>query len=281
MKRREFLGVTVPATGAIILSPGCLSDRIRKEIGRQFSGKKDFEEYDIVINGAGLSGYFAAIYAAQQGKRVLVVEKRTSPGYEIAAKRRLWLESEGLDQFTPGLTQLFFPENETAEIYRDGGSGPTGSLFGDELLLFAGSIRKGMLRNLLVHQVHILLMTDVCGLLTDDENVRGVLLAGKHGLHMVKCKSFIDASDHVLFSRELAGSSFQIKEAGFVLEVQGAESPAKREIKLTDNIAAKGDTLKLHEGKCQSDQLFIEFRFPVESRKFEEIEHQARILSAD
>ncbi len=281
MKRREFLGITLPATGAIILTPGCLNEQIKKEIGRQFSGQKDFDAYDMVINGAGLSGYFAAIYAAQQGKRVLVVDKRTSPGYEITAKRKLWLNSDGLDRFTPELKQLFFPENEKVEIHNDSGSGPNGSQFGDELLLFAGSIRKGMLRNLLVHKVHVLLMTEVCGILSDNENVLGVLLAGKHGLQIVKSRSFVDASDNVLFSRELSGNPYQVEKAGFILEVQGVKNPQKKEVNVSEEIGLKGNKIQLHQGKHDKDQLFIEFDFLNTSQKLDEIEHQSRMLSAN
>ncbi|MBS3772339.1 MAG: FAD-dependent oxidoreductase, partial [Bacteroidales bacterium] len=138
MNRRDFLKLGFPATGAILLTPGYFYPKaVKEEIDRQFSGKPSIEEYDIVINGAGLSGYFAAIHAAKQGKNVLVVDKRTSPGYEITAKRKLWLNKKGIDQFDSELTQLFFPKDEKQEIHNKSGSGPNGSLFDDELLLFA------------------------------------------------------------------------------------------------------------------------------------------------
>ena len=98
MNRRHFISLTLPATGAIMLAPGCLNRQALAEINQQFSGTPSFDQYDLVINGAGLAGYFAALHAAKSGQKVLVVEKRTSPGYEITAKKKLWLGTEGFDK---------------------------------------------------------------------------------------------------------------------------------------------------------------------------------------
>ena len=74
MKRRQFIGITLPATGAILAAPGLMDFQIRKEIMPQFTGESAVDEYDVIINGAGLAGYFAAIEAANQGKSVLIVD---------------------------------------------------------------------------------------------------------------------------------------------------------------------------------------------------------------
>ena len=63
MKRRDFLSITLPATGVVLMTPALLNSQAFAEINRQFSGKSDFDAYDVVINGAGLSGYFAALEA--------------------------------------------------------------------------------------------------------------------------------------------------------------------------------------------------------------------------
>src|SRR5690554_2934400 len=166
MKRREFFNYSLPATGAILLSPGFLTFNAFAEINRQFIGDTNFDEYDLVINGAGLAGYFAAVNAAKKGLKVLIIEKRSSPGFEITAKRKLWIGSDGLKEWDEELVNLFFPEGELKEIFNKNGSGPNGSIFDDELLLFSGTVKKSLLRNLLVNKVHVLLMTDVCGLLS-------------------------------------------------------------------------------------------------------------------
>lgn len=280
MKRRDFLSITIPATGAVLMTSGLLDSKAFAEINRQFSGKADFDAYDVVINGAGLSGYFAALEAAKQNKKVLVVERRTSPGFEIAAKGKLWLDVNGLDKFNAELVQLFFPEGERQEMKNTGGKGPGSSQFGEDALLFSGSIRKGLLRNLLINKVHVLLMTDVCGVLTDDKKVQGVMLASKHGLHAVKCKSFIDASDQVLFSRGLFDSPYTITNGSFVLELSKVENPSTREVMIPADYGVAGNKLRFKKGKRSESQLFIEYEFPVKSQRPEEIEHQARRIAA-
>lgn len=281
MNRRQFLNITFPATGAILVTPGLMNSKVLEEINSQFSSQESFDKYDLVINGAGLSGYFAAIHAAKQGKKVLIVDKRTSPGFEIAAKGKLWLKADGYHHFTPEMTQLFFPTDEKQEIHHSSGKGPNGSQFGDELLLFSGSIRKGMVRNLLLNQVHLLLMTDVCGILSDHKRVQGVLMASKHGLHTVKCRGFIDASDNVLLSRELAGENYQINKAGFVLEILKVRNPEKKNLPVDNKFGLINNELKLHPGKHVKDQLFVQYEYPVKSQHQEKIEQQARMIAAD
>ena len=43
------------------------------------------------------------------------LDKRTSPGFDIAAKRKLWLSAEGLEEWDKGLLDLFFPTDEQEE----------------------------------------------------------------------------------------------------------------------------------------------------------------------
>jgi ribulose 1,5-bisphosphate synthetase/thiazole synthase len=281
MKRREFLSYSLPATGAVMLLPGFAKARLMAEIERQFDDNIRFEEYDVVINGAGLSGYFAAMEAMKRGLRVLVVEKRPAPGFEIAAKRRLWIGDQGVDRWDPELLQLFFPKDETREIFATGGTGPNSSRFDDELLLFAGSIKKGLLRNLLVNNVHLLLMTDVCGMITDGKKVSGALLACKHGVFTVKCRKFIDCSDNLLFSRNLIQQKYTVEKVGFVLELLGVDKPKKKIVKVPANLGLEGNEIRMHRGKNVNDQAFLEFQYTPESQKFEEIEVQSRLLAGE
>src|SRR5690554_1889499 len=95
INRRDFLNIGIPATGAVLMAPGLLSAQLRKEVEAQFTGGAQISEYDVVINGAGLAGYFAAMAAAKKGLKVLIAEKRSFPGFDITAKRKLWLERKG------------------------------------------------------------------------------------------------------------------------------------------------------------------------------------------
>ena len=50
----------------VMLLPGFAKAQLMSEINKQFEEKTRFEAYDIVINGAGLSGYFAAVEAPRK-----------------------------------------------------------------------------------------------------------------------------------------------------------------------------------------------------------------------
>jgi ribulose 1,5-bisphosphate synthetase/thiazole synthase len=280
MKRREFFNISLPATGAILAAPDWLSGKVFDEINRQFLGKGDFTTYDVVINGAGMAGYFAALAAAEKGQKVLIVDKRTSPGFDLAAKKKLWLHKDGIAKLSAEQQQLFFPEGEREEIQNKAVSGAFQSQIGDELSLFSGSIRKGMLRNLLLAQVDVLLMTDVCGIFSDEKQLSGLLLAGKHGIHAVNCRHFIDASDNLLFSRSIAGQDYEIEKAGFVLELFYTEQTEAKTLAVPKAVGVLGDQVKLHPGKRSDHQMFLEFEFKVDSQHLSAIEQQARWVAA-
>tara|TARA_R110002050_G_scaffold211780_2_gene347850 strand:+ start:7200 stop:10385 length:3186 start_codon:yes stop_codon:yes gene_type:complete len=281
LNRRDFFNLSLPATGAIFVAPGFLNFQILSEINEQFTGDLKRDEYDLVINGAGLSGYFAAISAAKKGLKVLIVEKRPSPGFEITTKRKLWLGADGLDAFDADLVNLFFPTQEMQEVFREGGAGPNKSKFSDELALLAGSVKKGLLRNLLVNKIHVLLMTDVCGIFSDDKSVNGVLLACKHGLYSVKCKSFVDASDNLIFSREIFKQDYQIENAGFVLELLHTGISEKKELEVPSELGILNNKVVLHPGKNADHQAFLEMKFEVDGQTLEDIELQSRLLALE
>ena len=54
----------------------------RKEI---LAGKDDdlIQDYDLIVVGAGPSGLFCAINSFQKGKRILILEKKNSPGHKL------------------------------------------------------------------------------------------------------------------------------------------------------------------------------------------------------
>tara|TARA_R110002124_G_scaffold287328_1_gene472942 strand:- start:43154 stop:46315 length:3162 start_codon:yes stop_codon:yes gene_type:complete len=281
MNRRKFLNISLPATGAIMIGPGLMNLQAESEIYRQFSGKSSFDTYDVVINGGGFAGYFAAVNAVSAGKKVLLIEKRTSLGFELFAKRKLWMDAAGFEGFSSELSNLFLPQGEQVEMDNPLGSGVGKSTFDDEILLFSGSIRKGMLRNLLLKKVHVLLMTDVCGLFRNKGAVKGVLMAGKQGLQHVKCNNFIDTSDQVIFSRNLFKQDYEIDRAGFVLELKNVENPQKKVLPISSDYNIFQDQITFHRGKLSEDQGYLDFEFKVDKQSFEEIEHQARHKAAE
>ncbi len=71
--RREFLRISAMASAAALVNWQCPSALARKR-------KKDRDEYDAIIIGAGLGGLSCAALLAKQGFRPLVIEKNSKPG---------------------------------------------------------------------------------------------------------------------------------------------------------------------------------------------------------
>lgn len=280
MNRRNFLNLTLPATGAVLLSNSLLNQQAYAEISRQFSEPADFDTYDVVINGAGFAGYFAAIHAARKGLKVLIVEKRSSPGYDLSAKSRLWIGAEGFEKLPDELMDLLLPVQEINEIKNPKGEGKQKSRLGNEIALFKGSIRKGLLRNLMLAKVDTLLMTDVCGVFEENGSVSGVLMACKQGVLHVKCRSFIDASDQLMLSRALNGEEVLVRRAGFVLELNKVENQTARTVSVPESYGLYQNRIEVHPGKLSDDQAFLSFEFEINTPDRDEVEHQARRLTA-
>ena len=282
MKRRSFIANSLLTAGGVWAGSNSLYAETLKEINQQFSANQNPDGYDLIINGAGLSGYFAAIEAARIGLQVLILDKRTSPGYDIAAKNKLWIKSDGYKELTKEQTELFFPVGELGEMFSDDKKSlklPDSSLFDDELLLFSGSIKKGLLRSLLANKVHVMLMTDVCGIISDNTGVHGVLVANKQGLYTIQCKSFLDATENVLFTRELFNQKYKIKKAGFVIELIDVAGPVKNLVKVNESFNIVNNSITLHKGKKAKDQQFIGFEFLVEENDLSAIEQKARFIA--
>ncbi|GAA4431652.1 hypothetical protein GCM10023091_02690 [Ravibacter arvi] len=277
MKRRDFLNLSLPATGAIMLAPGLLAASARTEINRQFSGQLQRGPYDLLVNGGGFAGYFAAMHAAKSGKRVLLVERRSALGYELTAKSRFFLESTGFNQFTPDLKQLFTPDGEKPEVHNTRASAE--GMLDKELTLMAGSLKKGLLRNVLAEKIDVLLMTDVCGLFADKGKVSGALLATKQGTYAVKCTNFLDASDSRLFSRKLSGAATSPDTATYTLELWNSQEPVLKSIDAPAALGTIGNKIRLHPGKHASHQVFLEFSFDAKGLTIDETEHKARRIT--
>src|SRR5690606_12218491 len=226
-------------------------------------------------NGAGFAGYFAAIHAARKGLKVLIVEKRSSPGYDLSAKSRLWIGAEGFEKLPDELMDLLLPAQEINEIKNPKGEGKQKSRLGNEIALFKGSIRKGLLRNLMLAKVDTLLMTDVCGVFEENGSVSGVLMACKQGVLHVKCRSFIDASDQLMLSRALNGEEVLVRRAGFVLELNKVENQTARTVSVPESYGLYQNRIEVHPGKLSDDQAFLSFEFEINTPDRDEVEHQA------
>lgn len=280
MKRREFLNVGLLTLGGVLIGRNFAFADALSETREVFRKITPVSSYDVIVNGAGLGGFFIALEAAKKGLKVLIVDKRTSPGFDIAAKRKLWLSTDGMELWDKNLFDLFFPVDEQVECLNDALESPRKSRAGDELILFAGSVKKGMLRSLLVNKVDVLLMNDVCGILTDNQSITsGVVVASKHGVFSIPCSNFIDATDGLLFTRGLFAQKYKISKAGFVLEMDSVRENSLDRLRLS-GLNLLDDVVNVHAGKKAKDQYFVEYRFATESNDLSHIEQQARLLSA-
>jgi len=283
MKRREFLNTGLLTLGGMMIGRNFTFANAMDETSDSFKNTKgnNYNNYDLIINGAGFSGFFAALEAAKRNLKVLVIDKRTSPGYDITAKRKLWLQKDGIEKWDENMLDLFFPEGELAEmLHKELLSAPRSSRAKEEMLLFAGSIKKGMMRSLLVNKVDVLLMNDVCGIVTDKNNsVSGVIVASKHGTYSISCGSFLDASDQNLFTRDLFGQKYKIRNAGFVLELEGVGELSESSLSVSDSFGVLNNRLEIHKGKKAADQYLIEYRFAVETNDLSTIEQKARSIA--
>lgn len=259
----------------LIASAFCIANHSKQ------TSDKEAGVYDLIINGSGLEGYFTALEASKKGLKVLVLDKRTSPGYDIAAKRKLWLKEEGLEKWDQSMLDLFFPVEEQSENWNTRLNAPRRSKSTDELILFSGSIKKEMLRSLLSSGVEVLLMTDACGIMTDkDSRTIGVIVASKHGVFSIKCDNFIDATDNNFFTRNLFNQKYTIKDAGFVLDFEKVKENNLKEMNLS-GLGLSDNKVTVHAAKKANDLYRIEFRFPVRKTiDLSAIEQQARELTS-
>lgn len=280
MKRRDFIHINIAALGGVLINNHFSYAQAMEEISQSFQYVTEQSGYDLIINGAGLSGCFAAIEASRQGMKVLVIDKRTSPGYDITAKRKLWLNTAGYEKWPDNLVQLFFPEGEKKEIFNNQLGTPYNSSIENETLLFAGSLKKGLLRSLLTNNIDLLLMTDVCGIISDQKRqVSGIIVACKQGVYSIPTTRFIDASDNNSFTRRLFGQSYKPSKAGFVIEIQDAEYLNAKYLPLSSSYGLSDNRLEIHHGKKSQDQYFLSFNFPVETDNLSAIEQKARIIA--
>ena len=233
--------------------------------------------YDVVVIGGSIAGYFAAMHAAERGLSVLMVEKRSFLGNEITATMRPWLGRNGENAFDSQLNNLFSPVKETSEIGID--EHEYEQWFSEEKPLFCGSIKKQLLSTLINQGVHVLLMSEVCGLLTTptSPSAQGVLIANKYGLHIARSRSVIDVSDTLAISRDWDKKLSPVPEtAGFVLEYYYVSGEPESRIDVPYDIGLADQCLRIHKGKRLDKQYYVEFRFHPESK--DDIEEKARDL---
>lgn len=140
---------------------------------------------DIVVCGGGTAGAFAAIAAAEQGKKVLIVEQYGSIGGTATNALVTPIMLTHID----GNPQCSYISNKVRDrIYAYGGADATGARF-DPLML------KIVLEELCVEAgVKFLYHTFIADVVKDGSRITGIVIANKNGLQVVKADLFIDCT---------------------------------------------------------------------------------------
>ena len=140
---------------------------------------------DVVVCGGGTAGVFAAIAAAEQGKKVLLVEQFGSIGGTATNALVTPLMGTHID----GNPHCSYIGNKlTSRIYAYGGSNNTGAKF-DPLIL------KIVLEELCVEAgVKFLYHTFIADVVKDDNKITGIVIVNKKGMQVVEADMFIDCT---------------------------------------------------------------------------------------
>ena len=144
-----------------------------------------YGEYDVVVAGGGMAGVGAAIAAADQGAKTIIIENQSALG----GLATMGLVNIPLD-FLSGVGNEFFERLEKMNGLKNRNSNPE-----KHKLLFDRMITE---RN-----IHILLVTPLIDTIIEDNTVKGIVIHTKEGKKAVLGKRFVDAtgdSDLVFFA---------------------------------------------------------------------------------
>lgn len=154
---------------------------------------------DLVIIGAGLTGAAAALLAREQGRSVVLVEKRSFPGWEVAAHNHSFVGAgkgdDDLRRIPPGLRSLF--QFRTAR---------------GELLLSEGFTRTTLLEILETHGIPVLFEAEAVAIQPVGDGRLALTLASPPGLLNLISDSVVDATDRHAVCRMAAGRRYLEQE---------------------------------------------------------------------
>lgn len=174
--------------------------------------RKPESAYDVIVAGGGAGGVGAALGAAQEGGRVLLVEKYGFLGG--AATNAQVLAYCGFFQQGPepvkavgGVADLVLDELRRLGLDCNPFCSPTTRNW--IILLEPEAVKLALDRVLLAHGVDVLLHTRVAAVTRTAERLQSVTLAGMEGRRRVPAESFVDATGNADLSL-LAGLACRI-----------------------------------------------------------------------
>ena len=147
--------------------------------GKIVSGEQNipvYGEYDVVVVGGGMAGVGAAVAAAKNGARVMIIENTSALG-GIAT---MGIVNIPLD-FVCGVGAEFFDEMNKINGLRARNSDPE-----KHKLVFDRMVKK--------YGCEVLLVTPLIDTIVEENTVKGVIVHTKKGKMAVMGKTFVDAS---------------------------------------------------------------------------------------
>lgn len=204
---------------------------------------------DLLVVEAGLAGLAAARLAAQAGKRVLILDRRTYPGYEEGEWKRPWaaVPPQGL-----GALACWFPGGEKAAP-------------GEELPFVADQFKLRAEDLLLEAGAEFLYAVQPVAFRRTEKGFR-VLLGSKSGLQAVDAAQVLDCSETQI-TRALSPLSPEEEfllgtpgETAYTAEWAGLSLPLG-ELPLPEEFGALGNKALVHASAFAAENRILEFRF--------------------
>lgn len=163
------------------------------------------EKYDLIVVGGGLSGVAAAVSAAREGCKVLLVEQSGCLGGAMSVNlvypfMRFWTKMPETGEIKELSAGIFREMNQRQEQYIQPLNNTRFNPDSFMLVLDEMCVEAG---------VEVLFHAALCGADVKDGKIRSVLLATKAGLMEMEAESYIDATgDGDLMA--FAGCDFQL-----------------------------------------------------------------------
>ncbi|HID06799.1 MAG TPA: FAD-dependent oxidoreductase, partial [Armatimonadetes bacterium] len=159
--------------------------------------------YDIAVIGGGLCGVSAALKSAWEGKRVILIERRSALGWEVTWALELTFEP------TATFACLGNMHSSVAEVIAN----RMGALGGYHKNRLDAVIAELLLDKLVEDAgIELLLYSTPTRLLWDDDLAVGVVIGNKSGEQVIHANVFIDATENAFLWRQ-AGAQFTQPQA--------------------------------------------------------------------